>query len=625
MALLLAVIIGLVPLAIAPGLFFYFDVTPKTVVLLLGTGAALIVWLASGVGFGLYRASRTGRWFTIVLAGMAASLTISTLLSTSPVHSLGGSNWRNWGLVTHLAVLFLTYLVALCCAGRPDRLRLMLRATAIIGTSIALYGIAQYFGWDPFQDARSYHAGEGIWTIVRPPSTLGHADYFGIWLLAPVFAGVALTKIETGIIVRRLGWLAVALCTAALVLSGTRSAMLGFLTGAVALFGLRAVRLSRGLATAFGIAAVVAAGFYASPAGEKLRARVHWSSEDTAGGARLLLWRDTLRMSVRHLPVGYGPETYIANFARWQSPDLSRAYPDFYHESPHNIALDALVSQGLPGFLLLVALCAVGFASMLEIRRSARDPGTNAAAGFLVAGLVAMTIAGQFASFMLPTALAYYTVVGALVALTVKIPLNGRSVSRWIYTVPVLTFAALFIAFGARLFIAENALAEVKSNLDRGSVTDAANEYERYEAWRLPGASADLWYSRRLIQVAQSQMALMVRMQALQQAKTAAERGLSTAEDPFNAYYNAAEFHARQNDFVSTEDSLKQAIACAPNWFKPHWMLAQVLEVARRLPEAQTEAARAVYLDGNKHIEVRQTAERIHNSLGTVPLQTPEK
>src|SRR5581483_10553811 len=220
MIVLLAVIIGLVPLVIAPGLFFYFDVTPKTAVLLLGTAAASIAWIVSGTGFGLHRASRTGRWFTIVLAGMAASLAVSTLLSTSPAHSLGGSNWRNWGLVTQLAVLAVTYLVALCCAGRPDRLMLILRATTVTGTLIALYGIVQYFGWDPFQDGRAYHVREGIWTIVRPPSTLGHADYFGIWLLAPVFAGVALVKLEKGTIARRLAWCPVALCTAAIFLSG---------------------------------------------------------------------------------------------------------------------------------------------------------------------------------------------------------------------------------------------------------------------------------------------------------------------------------------------------------------------------------------------------------------------
>ena len=73
---------------------------------------------------------------------------------------------------------------------------MVLRAIAASGLVVALYGIAQYFGWDPLLDARGYHVGEGIWTIVRPPSTLGHADYSANWLLFVVFAGAALAVTE---------------------------------------------------------------------------------------------------------------------------------------------------------------------------------------------------------------------------------------------------------------------------------------------------------------------------------------------------------------------------------------------------------------------------------------------
>ena len=46
------------------------------------------------------------------------------------------------------------------------------------GAVTALYGIAQYCGWDPILPAAAYHVGEGIWTIVRPPGTLGYVSYF---------------------------------------------------------------------------------------------------------------------------------------------------------------------------------------------------------------------------------------------------------------------------------------------------------------------------------------------------------------------------------------------------------------------------------------------------------------
>src|ERR1039457_6571848 len=194
MALLLAVVMALIPLAIAPGCFFYFDVTPKVVLLLLGTAAAAIWWAATGGAAGFYRPSRDARWFLLGVCGMAVSLVISTLASVNPALSLGGSNWRYWGLLTQLAALGFAYLVSACCAGRPRRLRVLLRSIAASGLIVALYGIAQYFGWDPLLDARGYHVGDGIWTIVRPPSTLGHADYSANWLLFVVFAGAALAN-----------------------------------------------------------------------------------------------------------------------------------------------------------------------------------------------------------------------------------------------------------------------------------------------------------------------------------------------------------------------------------------------------------------------------------------------
>src|ERR1035441_6102828 len=51
---------------------------------------------------------------------------------------------------------------------------------------------AQDLGWDPILPAAAYHVGAGIWTIVRPPSTLGYASYIATWLLYVVFLSLAL-------------------------------------------------------------------------------------------------------------------------------------------------------------------------------------------------------------------------------------------------------------------------------------------------------------------------------------------------------------------------------------------------------------------------------------------------
>jgi len=619
MTLLLAVVIALIPLAIAPGLFFYFDVTPKALLLLWGT-AAVAVWQAAGGATGFHRASRAARCFALAICGMAVSLTVSTLASVNPALSLGGSNWRYWGLATQLAALGFAYVLCACCAGQPDRLRVVLRGVALSGLVVAVYGVAQYFGWDPLLDGRGYHVGEGIWTIVRPPSTLGHADYSANWLLFVVFAAAALAGAEEQTHWRWLAWAAVAAGAVAVVLSGTRAAMLGLAAGAGFLMLWRGLRLTRRMAAVAPVIVATAAVFYISPAGEKLRARVHWALDEPAGGARVLLWRDSLGMAGARLLAGYGPETFIAGFALYQSAELGRAYPDFYHESPHNILLDTLLAQGVAGPVLLLALAASGFAAAIVSRRLVRpNP-----AGALAAGLTAMTISEQFTSFTMPTALAYYVAVAMLVSLGVPAALPPHTVGRrWPRVAVAGISAGVWLVFGIRLWMAESSLAAVRRDLDAGLVGEAANRYARYQRWRWPAASADLWYSRRLAQIASSNAQPIIRVQAFQQAGLAAQRATETSEARFNAYYSLAAFYASNNDFVHTEASLRAAISCAPNWFKPHWMLAQVLLAASRLKEAEAEAAIAVALDGGKHPEVGGTLDHIRAALKTTPVGPP--
>jgi hypothetical protein len=88
--------------------------------------------------------------------------------------------------------------------------------------------------------------------------------------------------------------------------------------------------------------------FIISPAGHLLRSRFRWYEEDAQGGARLL-FRDSLTLAPQCF---YGPvPDLLGRVSQVQSVDLSRAYPDFYHESPHNILLDVLTAQGVLGLL----------------------------------------------------------------------------------------------------------------------------------------------------------------------------------------------------------------------------------------------------------------------------------
>jgi O-antigen ligase len=563
MALVQAVGIGLIALMIAPGFFFYFDITAKLIVVLV---------LAAIGGLGLRPAMRTP--FSALIAASLLSLFVSTVLSSAPAISAFGTNWRRFGAIPQAAILVWAWFLS----AHAHRVLPMLRILAITGALTAVYGIAQYFGWDPFLPASAYHVGEGVWTIVRPPSTLGYVSYFATWLLFIVFLSLAIPG--------RIWRVVAALAAVAIVFTGTRAAVLGLAAGAAVWLFWRGWRVSwRTIATA---AAVLAAGaiFYYSPPGWQLRSRMRWFVEDPWGGARLLLWRDSARMAAHRLPAGYGPETFTAQFPRYQSPELERAYPDFAHESPHNIFLDALVAQGIPGVLALVGLCGLGFRAAWRARN--RHPGVAPGlAGALSAGLVAQ----QFTAFTIPTAVIFLSTIAFAVGLDAPEPERAR---------PILwsPIAAALLILAGWFALADRALARTKAELSAGELAAAARSYV---SWRMPGAASDLWYSRAL-----------VRAGDLPGAIAAGLRATTTAEDPFNAWYSLSALYAAQNDLQRVEISLRNAIQANPTWFKPHWTLARLLAMTHRTAEARSEAALALDLDAGKHAEVAQTTLGLH-------------
>src|SRR4029079_76996 len=98
-----------------------------------------------------------------------------------------------------------------------------------------------------------------------------------------------------------------------------------------------------------------------------------------------------------------------------------------------------------------------------------------------------------------------------------------------------------------------------------------------------------------------------LRIQAVAQSGAVALLATTTAEDPFDAWYNVAQISAARNDVAGTERALRSAIAANPHWFKPHWTLAQLLNLLSRRTEAVKEAELALQLNAGKHSEVERT------------------
>jgi O-antigen ligase len=599
-------IIAAIALILTPGLLFHFDVTPKVVVLLVGTSLALLFFRKTFAELRALTKTKVGLWFTVVLIAQLAWTAFVSLHSAFPELSLFGGAWRRLGLVTFAALVVLTLVFAAQMAGSASLILDLLRVVVVTGAMLSLYGVLQYFKLDPLMSAQAYLAGEGAFQIVRPPGTFGHADYFATWLVFVVFAGVATGLCDRDDWMRTAAWVTVAGAILAALLTGTRAALLGLAAGSVILVAYRTVPRKRLVIAA--MAGVALLGILAvSPAGTRLRARVHWSGDDLRGGARLLIWRDSLKLAMNQPLTGLGPETFSLRFPQYESEDLARAYPDFYHESPHNILIDELTAKGVPGLLLFLAFV------LVAIFPAPISQGDNRLMSCLLSAFVALFVCQQFSVFVTGTAFAFYLCAAMLVAVKLPPPVAG-AISR----PPVIWFAilsaALSICFGvfaAKLTVGDYYLARVDGAIKHKDIEAAGAWFDKAVRWLPPGPAEDLYFSRTLASVAMGSPVFPTQTLAWHEALKHGIRAVKTSEDRQNAWYSLASMLARENDTSGVERALRSAIAWAPNWFKPHWTLAEVLALSGHPAEASMEAKRALDLDGGRDPEVSATYRRL--------------
>jgi tetratricopeptide (TPR) repeat protein len=171
--------------------------------------------------------------------------------------------------------------------------------------------------------------------------------------------------------------------------------------------------------------------------------------------------------------------------------------------------------------------------------------------------------------------------------------------------------ALVFVPFAISLVYVDACLARVNYLAYSGRVPEAVACYQLVERWRPPGVRTDLWYSRAIARAARKSPNAADVTLAWQQGLESAIRATQNAEERENAWLNLAVFYGRQNDYADTEQSLRGAIASAPNSYKPHWLLAQVLWTGKRLDEASAEAERAADLNGGKDPQVSRTLAQI--------------
>lgn len=373
-------ILVLVPLAFSPSLYTKYSL-PKFAVLLVGAAGLLLLLAierskssqASASKPMLFRSTMVrfvSLYFLIAL--------ISTAFGVNPVGSIFGSSYNDMGLLTLLAV-FVVFLGLIHSVGSNERrLRVMLYVIAATGLVVAIYGVLQSLGYEPFVSRAIYTFGSPEGSLVRVCSTLGHSDYLGNFLLYTTLTTTALGFATRGL-VRYAAFAATLISMAAIAFSGVRGAWVGLAVGVV-VFALLEIKnaqaaglLSKGpvligVASVIVLAAVIALSPTSRSVARRAKALI---TEGTSSSGRTLLWRDSLKMVSNYPIVGTGPEGFRKASLGFKSDQLSRLSPKANNENPHNSYLSAAISYGLPGATLYLVIIVLALRTLLRAKREA--------------------------------------------------------------------------------------------------------------------------------------------------------------------------------------------------------------------------------------------------------------
>jgi O-antigen ligase len=602
-SILLCILIGM-PLAILPARSETYDTTPKLVLLCLSL--ALLLWLPGRwwTGIADLWATPLGRTFYVLLIFGAASLLVSSSLSKDGWLSMAGTVWRRLGAIEQAIIFSIAGVVAAYVYRNRSAKTLMLGIEAA-GAVASIYAILQYAGWDPLIQRSLYTLGTP--PAVRPPATLGQATVLATFLLPPLLIAASFRLHENSPRWKRAHEAVLVLAIAALILSGTRSALLGLAAGACVLIFAERVRIVNRTALArTGLAALSFAAilvvFLLLPAGKGFRGRLTQWAGDRAGGPRLLVWRDSMQLLRQHPIAGIGPEQFEQEFRKAESLELARAYPDAYHESPHNFFLEIAIGQGLIGLAVWLALLCIAFwCGWRNFKKG------DSEASALSAALLAMIISLQFTPLTPVGELYLLAISGISIALTAQRATgSGPVVVSPLVTVWART-ASVALVLIASAYAAQTALYGLTESCAlKHDLAGAANWYGHALRFPMPGPNLEI--SRQLAVIAQ-RSSPPARAQAFAVAKQAAEAAEAGAAEGFNALYQSGVLAIMTGDLPRAETKLRAAIDSAPAWYRPRMALASVLWWRGRNQEAEREAALALNCAGRLEPFVKRTLD----------------
>jgi len=361
------ILIG-IPLVIAPFTSDYFYL-PKLLVLYFIVTLLIVIHF-----FSLKKKKFDNDLITKVLIIYLGILVVSTLFSTDPFTSLYGKFRRQEGLFALIsyALVFLfskTYFI------EDKQLDRFLNTSMVV---VALYGLSQYFGFDPIPRDEIRMG----WTT-RAFSTIGNPNFLGSYLVLMLPIPI-LRFLEKG---SKYHLLVASFVFSCLIVTFTRSAQLGFLVIflLVAFSIIRNKLLLKRFIILSTLLVVLTLGFNEHSQGMVLGRFLSIGRDvqtvidqdegfEKAGSIRIYIWTRSLALVIDRPLLGYGLEALEMNFVNRYRDEMIEQYGVIYLvDKVHNEYLHIAVSSGilsLIAYLVFISLVVKKGIKMIKINRS---------------------------------------------------------------------------------------------------------------------------------------------------------------------------------------------------------------------------------------------------------------
>ncbi|HEX3099361.1 MAG TPA: O-antigen ligase family protein [Patescibacteria group bacterium] len=350
-----------------------------------------------------------------LLGGFVAITALSAIFSLDVINSVIGLYSRYTGSVFFIAGWVLFILLVWNAVKQDEQRRLtLLRVLFFDGLAIALLGITQYFNI-------AYYGGVSQYSRTIIPSFVGNQNFFAMFLLVTIPLGALLWQTAKGRAAKYYYIIAAAIMTWAIVLSGSRGALLGLVASLIVFLvaaGIRKYPKSviywvLGLGA---LAAVLYVGFFAIIRSDTIKGV---AASDYTAETRYVIWSDTLSIIKDNPFLGTGPGNFFIAFGKLGNSALSS---NERFDDAHNLVLQLTATFGVPAALLFLII--IGIAIFLAWRETAYG---KQSAIWVIAAVAGWLVAASFN----PVSVPLWMILGLMVAFGTSYTSVQRDLKIW--------------------------------------------------------------------------------------------------------------------------------------------------------------------------------------------------